>query len=63
MIKKRTAKIQPYNRLILGCAVRAIMTSACIIRLSIEFMMYPVMMCAASFLRKYKNWYGTFVIA
>ena len=43
--------------------IRAIMTSACIIRLSAGFMMYPVMMCAASFLRKYKNWYGTFVIA
>ena len=62
MIKKRTAKIQPYNRLILGCAVRAIMTSACIIRLSAGFVIYPVMMCAVSSFRKRKNWCWAFVI-
>ena len=62
MIKKRTAKIQPYNRLILGCAVRAIMTSACIIRLAAGFLNSVVMMCAVSPFRKMENWCWAFVI-
>ena len=62
MIKKRTAKIQPYNRLILGCAVRAIMTSACIIRLAAGFMISAVIMCTVSSFRRMKKWCLAFVI-
>ena len=48
--------------IILGCAVRAIMTSACIIRLAAGFLNSVVMMCAVSPFRKMENWCWAFVI-